>query len=129
MKLCFPVAKNDGLDSQLFSHFGSAPLFLMVDTETQNVTELTNPKAQGGCGRHKAMAANKVDALVVAGIGRGALVNLQNEGIQVYKAQGATITDNILSLVSQRLDPLGNDQVCGGHQHKHGQRSGHGCQH
>ena len=31
MKICFPVAENKGLESPVYNHFGSAPMFLLVD--------------------------------------------------------------------------------------------------
>ena len=33
MKICFPVTADEGLESAVYSHFGSAPLFLLVDTD------------------------------------------------------------------------------------------------
>ena len=33
MKVCFPVEKNEGINSVVYGHFGSAPAFVMVDTE------------------------------------------------------------------------------------------------
>ena len=33
MKVCFPVQKDEGVESQVYNHFGSAPVFIMVDTE------------------------------------------------------------------------------------------------
>ena len=42
MKICFPVAKDKGLDSPVFTHFGSAPMFLLVDAEQRSVAEVVN---------------------------------------------------------------------------------------
>lgn len=47
MKLCFPTTHNQGMESQVFEHFGSAPMFLLVDSKhvrssnTQTVTKGT----------------------------------------------------------------------------------------
>ncbi len=38
MKICFPVQENEGLGSRVYNHFGSAPMFIVVDTETDNVS-------------------------------------------------------------------------------------------
>jgi len=35
MKLCIPISEDRGLDSPICGHFGSAPAFLLVDTETR----------------------------------------------------------------------------------------------
>lgn len=128
MKLCFPISKNEGLSSQVFNHFGSAPLFLLVDTETQQVQELPNRqqgKGHGSCGQHQALVAEQVDALILSGIGRGALAKLETAGITVFQAQGATVSDNILCLVDKRLKQLKVEGACAGHQHAHG--AGHAC--
>lgn len=128
MKLCFPVNKNEGLESLLFNHFGSAPLFLLVDTETQQVSELPNRQSglgHGACGQSRTLAEKQVDALVLSGIGRGALSKLVAAGIEVYRAEGATVSDNLLYLADQRLQKLEMDAACGGHQHQHA--SGHSC--
>ena len=42
MTICFPVKRNDGLGSQIFQHFGLAPMFLLVDAKTGEVEEQTN---------------------------------------------------------------------------------------
>ncbi len=31
MKICFPVEQHEGLESQVYGHFGSAPSFVVVD--------------------------------------------------------------------------------------------------
>ena len=34
MKICIPTTDNNGLESRAHGHFGSAPYFAVVDTET-----------------------------------------------------------------------------------------------
>ncbi len=36
MKICFPVNSENGLDSIVFNHFGSAPFFIIFDTELKS---------------------------------------------------------------------------------------------
>lgn len=33
MKICFPVSKVNGMESEVYGHFGSAPSFVVIDTE------------------------------------------------------------------------------------------------
>ena len=40
MKICFPVQKNEGMSSLVYGHFGSAPIFLVLDTETNAVAAI-----------------------------------------------------------------------------------------
>ncbi|MBE0616935.1 MAG: diguanylate cyclase, partial [Proteobacteria bacterium] len=67
MKVCFPVDDNQGLESSVFGHFGSAPCFLVVDTETAQVAEVINrdlQHAHGACSPVKALGGHSVDAVV-----------------------------------------------------------------
>jgi predicted Fe-Mo cluster-binding NifX family protein len=128
MKLCFPVERNEGLDSEVFGHFGSAPRFVLVDTETREVSEVANRDlhhTHGACSPLKALGGQAADAIVVGGIGAGALLGLNRAGLKVYRAEGVTIADNLACLREANLQMLTPEQVCGGHGHGHG----HGCSH
>jgi predicted Fe-Mo cluster-binding NifX family protein len=118
MKICFPVERNEGLDSPVYAHFGSAPLFVVVDTETLVIRETGNRDlhhAHGACSPLKALGDEAVDAIVVGGIGAGALAGLNRAGLTVYRAIGATIADNLAMLVHVELPVLTPAGVCGGH--------------
>jgi len=41
MKVCFPVQKDNGIDSTVYGHFGSAPAFVIVDTDEANAAQIT----------------------------------------------------------------------------------------
>jgi len=49
MKICFPVKEDKGLSSTIFGHFGSAPMFLVVDSESGEVTPLINEDKDHPC--------------------------------------------------------------------------------
>jgi len=115
MKVCFPVETNEGLGSKVSEHFGSAAIFLAVDSETKEVTELVNrnlDESHGACEPLEAMAAAKVEAVVVAGIGKGALHKLGEKSIPAYKAEGATVGDNVAKAASGALSKWLPDMVC-----------------
>ena len=123
MKICFPVKENQGLESTVFGHFGSAPMFLVVDSQTGEVTEVRNndlPHAHGSCSPMKALGGQRLDAIVVGGIGGGALKGLTRSGLKVYRSLGDTIADNLACLAHVQLPELTQDQVCGGHGHSCG---------
>jgi predicted Fe-Mo cluster-binding NifX family protein len=42
MKVCFPVMEQQGLESQVYGHFGSAPGFIVVDMITSELTAINN---------------------------------------------------------------------------------------
>jgi predicted Fe-Mo cluster-binding NifX family protein len=124
MKICFPVDNNNGLDSQVFGHFGSSPMFMVVNTETLEVTEISNQDvhhAHGACSPIRALGGQQVDAIVVGGIGAGALMGLNRAGLKVYQSQGATIAENLAWMAQVGLPEFTPGQVCGGH--------GHSCEH
>jgi predicted Fe-Mo cluster-binding NifX family protein len=127
MKICFPVSENQGFDSIVYGHFGSAPSFIIVDTDTRKISEVHNRDehhAHGACQPLKALGGQVVDAIVVGGIGAGALMGLNHAGLKVYQAQGATIADNIACLAQSELPILTAEHTCGGHAHGQG-----GCSH
>ncbi len=126
MKICFPVQSDEGLGSTVYGHFGSAPLFLVVDTATSAVAVINNRDqhhVHGACNPTKALDGQQVDAIVVGGIGAGALTKLNQMGIKAYRAQGATIAENIPVLASGKLPELTLQACCGGHS------KGGGCAH
>ena len=128
MKICFPVSENKGLDSPVYNHFGSAPMFLLVDVEQRSVTEEVNRDVNhqhGACRPLRALGGQEVDAIVVGGIGGGALSGLNRAGYKVYQSATGTIAENLDLLLGQGLAELTPAQTCGGH-HRHQCGSHHG---
>lgn len=134
MKVCFPVPEDKGLESQVYGHFGSAPLFVVVDTElkqAKSVNNLDKSHRHGACRPLRALGDEAVDAIVVGGIGAGALQGLKKAGLKVYQAQGPTVADNVACLAEESLAEISLEQVCGGQGHGpgRGHGHGHGCPH
>ena len=46
MKVCFPVVEVNGIASEVYGHFGSAPAFIIVETQNNNVTVINNKDQQ-----------------------------------------------------------------------------------
>jgi len=126
MKVCFPVQRNEGVESRVHNHFGSAQMFVVVDSETNNISVITNSDrdhSDGACNPIRALGDQEVDAVVVGGIGSGALQRLKQSGIRVYHAQAPNIRENIAMLKNRSLREFTPGRVCGGHAH------GGGCAH
>ncbi|MCC6157574.1 MAG: NifB/NifX family molybdenum-iron cluster-binding protein [Deltaproteobacteria bacterium] len=127
MNICIPVEQDNGLDSAVCAHFGSAPFFLMVDTDTQACRAIPNRNqhhAHGMCQPLAALAGEHPDAIVVGGIGRGALMRLVEGGLRVYRAAPGTARQLTEALIAGRLAPMSELETCGGHGHAH--QHGHG---
>jgi len=126
MKICFPVEKNDGLDSVVYNHFGSAPLFIVVDTESSSHSIINNKDqhhVHGQCNPLKALDNQRINAVIVGGIGAGALSKLNQMGITVHRSQADTVRENVSLFTSKQLPALTMQGCCGGH------GSGGGCAH
>jgi len=119
MKVCFPVQKDDGIDSTVYNHFGSAPAFIIVDTEDVGAAAVNNNDLHhehGSCNPFRALGGSRVDAVVVGGIGAGALRKLNADGVRVYRSQEVTVKGNLTLLTQNRLPELTMDHTCSGHQ-------------
>ena len=119
MKIGFAVQVNEGMESTVYGHFGSAPAFIIVDTELNQVLGLDNRNMHhehGACNPIMALNGNQVDAMVVGGIGAGALMKLNAMGIKVYGAGALTVKDNVALLGDNRLQELSLDKSCKAHQ-------------
>jgi predicted Fe-Mo cluster-binding NifX family protein len=119
MKIGFAVQENEGMESRVYDHFGSAPAFLIVDTERGDVLTVNNRDlnhVHGACNPVMALDGKSVDSMVVGGRGAGALVKLNALGIKVYGASAPTIKENISLLNENRLQELSVDNSCRAHQ-------------
>lgn len=118
MKVCFPVQNDEGVKSVVFNHFGSAPKFVVVDTDTNGVATINNNDqhhAHGACSPMKALDNQNIDAIVVGGIGAGALTKLNQMGITVYRSQAASIDENLKLFTAKTLPVYSVQSCCGGH--------------
>ncbi|SHF40178.1 Predicted Fe-Mo cluster-binding protein, NifX family [Desulfacinum infernum DSM 9756] len=123
MRICFPVSQEKGWESPVFGHFGSAPAFVIVDTDSGQLEEVTNGDlhhAHGMCQPLKALGGRQVDGVAVGGIGMGALMKLQAQGITVYRAVEGTVKDNLAMLKEGKLPVFSSDWTCAGHGHAGG---------
>lgn len=118
MRICFPTENLQGLDSAVYGHFGSAPGFIIVDTGSEGIEEIKNNDLHhehGMCHPMKALGGRMVDAIAVGGIGMGALMKLQGQGIRVYRAVQGTVGQNVSLVLNQRLPEFDASLTCAGH--------------
>lgn len=115
MKICFPVESNEGMNSTPYGHFGSAPVFVICDLEKDEVKTIGNGDLgheHGKCQPIKALSGEIVDAVVVGGIGAGAIAKLNSLGIKVFKAVAGTIEDNIKAFNEGKLIEFPKNHSC-----------------
>lgn len=118
MKVCVPVQENEGLDSIVYDHFGSAPFFLIYDLESKETKIIENSDlhhAHGMCQPLKALGGEKVDAILVGGIGAGALMKLNAQGVKAYRVERGSVSQNLESLKRNELPEFSVSNSCNHH--------------
>jgi predicted Fe-Mo cluster-binding NifX family protein len=132
MNICIPVEEDKGLESQVCEHFGSAPVFLIVNTDDGACRAIPNTNhqhAHGMCQPLMALAGEDVNGVVVGGIGMGAVMKLNAGGIQVLKSGFATVRETVDAYNAGQLPQVTAQTACGQHGHGGGQGcGGHGQQ-
>lgn len=127
MNICIPVEKDEGLDSIVCAHFGSAPVFLIADTASRACRAVANANQHHGhgmCAPLASLQGERIDAIVVGGIGAGAMGKLAAAGITVHLAEHAAVRETVDAFVAGTLPVMGADRACA--HHGHGGRHHHG---
>lgn len=133
MKLCFPVSQNQGLDSIIYGHFASAPMFMVIDTDTGEflaVPNCDNTVPEAGCNPFKALSNKDLDAVIVGGIGDGFLAMVHMMGFTVLQAQSESIKACVEHYLQNALDAVemqnsADEGKCGGDDDDHGCNHSH----
>ena len=122
MTICIPVYQDMGLQSEVYPHFGSAPVFLLVDTETATCRAVVNQNehhAHGMCAPLASLQGQDINGMVVGGIGMGALSKLAAANIQVYLAQHRTAGETLAAFKAGDLPLMRPEMACAHHGHGH----------
>lgn len=120
MRLCIPAADDRGLAARAHGHFGSAPCFVLVDTESGALSTLDNRRAEhehGQCDPAGAIAGARVDAVVCHGMGRRALEKLSAIGVEVFTASGEDVASVLRAFQEGAARRLAAADACAGHGH------------
>jgi predicted Fe-Mo cluster-binding NifX family protein len=119
MKLCIPTMDGSGLAAEASGHFGSAPYFTLVDTESGRCEVISNQRHQhrhGACDPIRHLGPGDFEAVVCRGMGRRALSSLARVGVDVFVTDGETVSDIVTAAREGRLSRLSSTDACGGHE-------------
>ena len=124
MKIGIPIDEDKGLLSQICLHFGKAPKFLVVNTQTKKFNVINNGDTATASRQSSVVAllsAQKVSSVVVGGIGLGALDTLQSAGIAVYSSAKDTVDEIVEEVNAGSINPVTLGNSC-----SHKRRGGRG---
>lgn len=130
MKICIPTMDGRGRESTPADHFGSAPYFTFIDTETEDFESVPNrgsDHVHGSCQPIRYLGDRKVDVVVCRGLGRRALSKLQDGGVEVFVTLEKDAEKSVKAFQEGRLMLLDPEEAC--HGHSHGSKQGHGSGH
>jgi predicted Fe-Mo cluster-binding NifX family protein len=122
MQICIPITEDKGLASPVSAHFGSAPAFMIVDTESSSCRAIANKSHQhqhGMCTPLASIEGEKIDGMVVGGIGMGALNKLNAANIKVYVSELATVAETVNAFKAGTLKLMQPGMACAHHGHGH----------
>lgn len=130
MRICIPTGDDDGESSVLVDHFGRAPYYTIVDTETDAVEVVANEsRHRGGENLPPAFVADHdVDAVIAGTIGRHGVELFGDLGIDVYRGEDGTVAELVDRLASGGLDTIAPEDAHE-HGHEHSHEHGHGNEH
>ena len=120
MNICVPVTEDKGLESDVSAHFGSAPIFLIVDTGSGACRAIPNRNLHHGHGMCQpllSLEGEAIDGVVVGGIGRGALGKFQAANIRVYLSESPTVEATVTAFKAGSLREVTPAETCGHHGH------------
>jgi predicted Fe-Mo cluster-binding NifX family protein len=119
-RIAIPSMQNGGLDGMRAGHFGHCDVFTLVDVKDGKIDKVSilqnQSHVQGGCMVPvKLLSSNKVNALIVGGIGMRPLMGFKGEGIDVYfDDQRPEIRPVVEDMIAGNLPIISDNQVCGG---------------
>jgi predicted Fe-Mo cluster-binding NifX family protein len=122
MNVCIPVEEDRGTKSRVCAHFGSTPFFMIVDTESGDCRAIANGNQHhnhGMCTPLASLQGESFDAVVVGGIGAGALSRLLSAGIEVFLSDQSTVERTVAAFKAGTLPPVTPDSACAQHGHGH----------
>jgi predicted Fe-Mo cluster-binding NifX family protein len=121
VRLCIPIVRDDGPDSVISSHFGSAPWFMVVDTATGTRAALANTNVHhehGRCSPLETLSSERLDGVVVRSIGRSALSRLRQAGLDVLRTERETVGEALAAFEAGWLRQVLATHACGGHRER-----------
>ena len=119
----------DGLAGQVSGHFGQTPFFVVAEVASGQVTtsrSVASPGHGEGCNMPSFVHSLGASAVIVGGIGGGAVNGLAAKGIEVIAGASGNAGETLKAYAAGTL--ISGEPGCHGHDHGQGHGS-QGCGH
>lgn len=119
MKVGVPTLGNLGLEERVSPHFGRAPIFTIVDTETGEVSVAPNTSRHaGGRGNNpEQLAESGVRVMICSDLGPRAIRMFEQFGIEVFVGAMGTVKEALEKWRSGELREATDKDACEQHRH------------
>ena len=118
MKLCIPVTEMNGVNSAMSAHFGSAPVFMVYDTESAALSLVSNKISEhehGQCMPVPAMITAGVQVVLCGGMGARAAMLLAGSGIKAFRVAALTAGEAIEQYKKGTIEEITASNACMNH--------------
>jgi predicted Fe-Mo cluster-binding NifX family protein len=115
MKICIPTADKAGMNGHIHGHFGSAPFFTIVDTDTGFVEIVDNANqhhAHGTCHPLGSMEGKGVNTVIATAMGARVVQGLNMAKIRAYKTSATTVQEAIDTFNNGILEAFTTSTAC-----------------
>lgn len=121
MKVCVPTRDNNGMEGIIEQHFGKAPTYTILDTDSGEVSVIPNTSEHmGGVDLPpEFLYKNGIEVMLCAGLGYRAVKMFESYGIDVFVGAGGTVQDAIEAWKAGRLNSASAENTCADHGHHH----------
>ena len=112
MRIGLPSMDGSGMDSLVCEHFGHAPYFTVVDTESNTAVAHESQGHSGGMTPAQRLAQLNVQVVLAGGMGGKAIELLGELGIEVFLHATGTVAQALAAHREGTLSPAGEAGPC-----------------
>ena len=108
MRIAIPAESRNGLESPICHYFGHCPVFIIVNVKeghVRSIRAIDNPYSEDHktCRTPGFIQNQRVDVIMVAGLGQKALDFFKQRGIRTVGTEAGTVHQAVNSFLAGRL--------------------------
>jgi len=115
MKIAIPSMDDSGLDAAISQHFGQAPFFTIVDTETEEVEAVASIGHQEDKTPADTITEAGAHVVLCSGMGGRAIQVFAAAEIEVFMGAAGSVRKTLDAYRQGALSAASEDAACQGH--------------